>query len=175
MVAVDQETTVHIFAWGQDYIELVLQPPGELLVGVLERHWGIPASRVRALHRVDNPPIENQKPHELVYLLEMVHDRSVRPPEIPEVFVLIQIVKTEIVRQKDLHRTRKRETVRPVASRLQRAQFMWDVLIAKMILEIPSGTVELVLTVNNVVWLPNDDSVRTILDGDFFRIDIFHS
>ena len=36
MVAASQQTTVHVFAIGEDYIELILEPPGEPLKRALE-------------------------------------------------------------------------------------------------------------------------------------------
>ena len=170
MVTADQETTVHVFAIGEDYIELFLGPPGQPLKRALEREWGIPAKTVDTFHRVYNPPMEYQKPCQLVFLLEMCGDRWVGPVPAADAFVLIQIARIKIPVRGEVYFTRRRNRVQWIGSRLQRTRFL-----TLMNLDITPSTVEIVVTLNNVIWLPDGESDRTILDGDFLKVEIFHS
>jgi len=111
--------------------------------------------------------MEYQEPYQLVFLLEMSGNRWVRP--VSDACVLVQIARIKIAQQGEVPLTRRTNRAQWIGSRLQCMQFF-----TFMNLEVHASTVEIVVTLNNVIWLPNDESDPTILDGDFLKVEIFH-
>lgn len=143
-------STAHVFAIRQDYIELFLELPGEPLKRTLKEggSWQVPWTR--SIESITLP----WNTRSLTSWC-FCSNRWVRP--VSDACVLVQIARIKIAQQGEVPLTRRTNRAQWIGSRLQCMQFF-----TFMNLEVHASTVEIVVTLNNVIWLPNDDFVRRL-------------
>lgn len=161
-----QTHTLHIFAYGSDYLEVPIEGEITTLIEHISETWFIDLQSIVDIYEVLEPPFLYQQPGEQTFVMEMRGDSSLKLMD-DDRLILAE------VRLNSKHSSRRWSNKYALWSRRLMGRQLALHLLRMQDFCKRRETKECALSHNNRIWAPQDRSEHVMSDGDYVLIEAF--
>lgn len=161
-----QTHTLHIFAYGSDYLEVPIEGEITTLIEHISETWFIDLQSIVDIYEVLEPPFLYQQPGEQTFVMEMRGDSSLKLMD-DDRLILAE------VRLNSKHSSRRWSNKYAMWSRRLMGRQLALHLLRMQDFCKRRETKECALSHNNRLWTPQDRSEHVMSDGDYVLIEAF--